>query len=137
MAFIGPIEDRLAIRELMDTYSDAVNRIDAEDWAATWAEDAVWSLPDYPEIGEIQGRAAIKTAWVEAMKGYPGIVFVTTPGAITIDGSRATGRSYTSEVYDHDGNTKRDRGRYEDAFVKIDGQWLVSRRSFRNTHRQG
>lgn len=136
MAFTGPIEDRLAIRELLDSYADAVNRIDADDWAATWAEDSVWSLPDYPEIGEIKGRAAIRAAWVEAMKHYPGIVFVSTPGAIVVDGDRATVRSYTSEVYDAEGVTKRDRGRYEDEVVKVDGEWLFARRSFRNVHRQ-
>lgn len=136
MAFTGPIEDRLAIRELLDSYADAVNRIDADDWAATWAEDSVWSLPDYPEIGEIKGRAAIRAAWVEAMKTYPGIVFVANPGAIEVTGDRATVRSYTSEVYDVDGVTKRDRGRYEDELVKVDGQWLFARRSFRNIHRQ-
>ena len=32
MAFSGPIEDRLAIRELMDIYSDAVNQRDTALW---------------------------------------------------------------------------------------------------------
>lgn len=137
MAFTGPIEDRIAIRELLDTYADAVNRIDADDWAATWADDSVWSLPDYPEIGEIKGRAAIKSAWIEAMKHYPGIVFVSSAGAIAVEGERATVRSYTSEVYDQEGVTKRDRGCYEDELVKQGGQWLFARRTFRNVHRQG
>jgi uncharacterized protein (TIGR02246 family) len=137
MAFTGPIEDRLAIRELLDSYADAVNRVDPEDWAATWAEDSIWSLPDYPEIGEIKGRAAIKAAWIEAMTHYPGVIFVASAGAITVDGDRATAVSYTSEVYDQDGATKRDRGRYLDELVKQDGQWLFARRTFRNLHRQG
>lgn len=40
MPFTGPAEDRLAIRELLETYADAVTRCHADDWAATWAEDA-------------------------------------------------------------------------------------------------
>lgn len=136
MPFTGPAEDRLAIRELLDAYADAVTRCDAEAWAATWAQEAEWSLPDYPEIGTTKGRDAIVAMWVEAMKGFPGIMFEAWPGAIAIDGDRATMRSYTSEVYDQGGNTVRDRGMYDDICVKIDGQWLFASRSFRNIHKQ-
>jgi len=137
MSFTGPAEDRLALRELLDTYADAVTRHDAEAWGATWAEDAEWSLPDYPELGTTRGRPAIVAMWIEAMKHYPGIMFEAWPGSMEIDGDRAVMRSYTSEVYDQDGATKRDRGVYEDVCVKIDGRWLFSSRSFRNIHRQG
>jgi len=32
MAFTGPMEDRLAIRELHDSYGDAVFRADGDEW---------------------------------------------------------------------------------------------------------
>jgi ketosteroid isomerase-like protein len=137
MPFTGPAEDRLAIRDLLDTYADAVTQCDAAAWGATWADDAEWSLPDYPEIGTTIGRTAIVAMWVEAMKAYPGIMFEAWPGSIEIDGDRATMRSYTSEVYDQNGATTRDRGVYEDVCVKIGGKWLFQNRSFRNIHRQG
>jgi uncharacterized protein (TIGR02246 family) len=136
MPFTGPAEDRLAIRELLDTYADAVTRRDAAAWGATWAEDAEWSLPDYPEIGTTKGRTAIVAMWTEAMKGYPGIMFEAWPGSIEIDGDSAVMRSYTAEVYDQNGTTLRDRGQYEDICVKVNGQWLFASRSFRNIHRQ-
>lgn len=135
MPFTGPLEDRIAIRELIESYADAVCRVDAEDWIATWAEDGVWSMPDYPEMGEVHGREAILDTWKTAMEHYPGIVFVGTPGAIVIDGDRATVRSYTSETYDQAGVTKRDRGRYDDVCVKRNGQWLFQSRTFKNIHR--
>ena len=136
MVFTGPAEDTLAIRELLETYADAVTRCDAAAWGATWAEDAEWSLPDYPEIGTTSGRAAIVAMWVEAMKHYPGIIFQAWPGSIEIDGDRATVVSYTSEVYDQNGVTKRDRGVYHDMCVKENGQWLFQHRTFKNIHRQ-
>lgn len=136
MPFTGPDSDRLAIRELLETYADAVTRNDPQAWGATWAEDGEWSLPDYPEIGTTRGREAIVAMWIEAMKAYPGILFEAWPGAIAIDGERATMRSYTSEVYDQDGLTKRDRGIYEDVCVKRGGRWLFQSRTFRNLHRQ-
>lgn len=136
MPFTGPAEDRLAIRELLDTYADAVTRCDAEAWAATWADDGEWSLPDYPEMGTTSGKAAIVAMWVEAMKGFPGIMFEAWPGSIAVDGDRAVMRSYTAEVYDQGDQTIRDRGLYEDICVKRDGRWLFKSRSFRNIHRQ-
>lgn len=136
MPFTGPFEDRLAIRELLEAYADAVTRCDAEAWAATWAQDAQWSLPDYPELGTTHGRPAIKAMWIEAMKGYPGIMFEAWPGSIEVDGDTARVRSYTSEVYDQADQTMRDRGVYEDVCRKIDGKWVFASRSFRNIHRQ-
>lgn len=136
MPFTGPAEDRLAIRELLETYADAVTRRDADAWGATWAEDGVWSMPDYPEFPTQTGRASIVALWVEAMKQYPGIMFEAWPGSIEIDGNRAIVRSYTSEVYDQGEITMRDRGVYEDSCVKVDGRWLFAARTFRNIHRQ-
>lgn len=136
MPFSGSFEDRLAIRELLETYADAVTRHDPLQWGATWAEDGEWSLPDYPELGTTRGRDAIVAMWTEAMKAYPGIMFEAWPGTIEIDGDTATLRSYTAEVYDRDGRTFRDRGAYEDTCVKIEGRWLFKSRSFRNIHRQ-
>ena len=138
MAFVGPLEDRLAIRDLLDAYADAVCVVDAEAWGATWAEDGVWELPDYPQIGQITGKTQIVAAWIAAMAQYPGIIFVSTPGSIVIDGDKAVVRSYTSEVFDDraTGKTTRDRGRYDDVIVKLGGQWLFQRRRFKKLHRE-
>ena len=37
--FIGPAEDRLKIRERLDSYGDAVCRQDLADYLACWTED--------------------------------------------------------------------------------------------------
>ena len=136
MAFTGPVEDRLAIRELLESYADAVCIVDAVAWGDTWAEDGVWELPDYPEIGKITGKGNIVAAWKAAMTQYPGIVFAVMPGSIVVDGDHAAVRSYTSEVYDKDGVTHRDRGRYDDVLVKRAGRWWFKTRVFKNIHRQ-
>jgi uncharacterized protein (TIGR02246 family) len=136
MLFEGPMEDRIAIRELLDAYADAVSRCDASDWSDLWTEDSVWSLPDYPQYPDTIGKAAIVDLWVTAMADYPGIMFQAWPGSIKVDGDRAVVRSWTSEVYDKDGKVHRDRGHYEDICVKVNGRWLFQTRSFQNIHRQ-
>jgi len=138
MAFEGPYEDRLAMRELLEAYADAVCEVDAAAWGATWAEDSTWEMPDYPEFGTISGKATIVATWKAAMAQYPGVLFVATPGSIVIDGNQAIVRSYTSEVFDDKitGKTTRDRGRYDDVVVKQDGRWLFQRRRFKKLHRE-
>jgi len=138
MAFVGTVEDRLAIRELLEAYADAVCVVDADAWGATWAEDSVWELPDYPQIGQISGRSNIIAAWMAALAQYPGIIFIATPGSIVIEGERAAVRSYTSEVFDDqaNGKTTRDRGRYDDIVIRQNGRWLFKKRRFKKLHRE-
>ena len=132
----GPLEDRIAIRELIETYADGVCRCDAVVWASVWAEDAVWELPDVPSVGTVTGRESIVATWVAAMQYYPGIVFVGNPGSIQVKGNEAFVRSYTSETYtDASGKTHRMRGQYDDLCVKRGSTWVFKRRTFRLLHR--
>lgn len=144
MAFTGPLEDRILIRELLDTYAHGVMTRDAKAWGATWAEDAFWALPEFPDLGGFTGKAAIVAGWVESMKHYGlggkdaqgtvarPMVYVAHPGEIQVDGDRATAVSYTSEIFEDPatGKTKRLRGRYVDELGKIDGEWLFTRREY-------
>lgn len=130
MAFTGPVEDRLAIHELVAAYGDAVTRRDAQDWGSLWAEDAQWCLPDVPGMERIAGRAAIVATWGEAMKEFPFQVNVQTSGHIEVDGDRARGRAYTSErVKDREGKPAVWTNVYTDEYVKRGGRWLFASRT--------
>jgi len=133
MGFSGPLEDRIALRDLLDSYADAVCRNDAAAWAATWADACEWELPGF---GAFSGKAAVVDVWTAAMQGFPGLVFQAWPGAMTIDGDRATMRSYTAETYRRDGVIHRDLGEYADRCARIDGRWYFVSRRFRARHRQ-
>lgn len=142
MSFTGPLEDRILIRELIETYAHGVMTRDAALWAGTWAEDASWALPEWPDLGGFEGKAAIVAGWVESMKVYgldhgaKPMVYVATPGSIAVDGDRASAVAYTSEIFDDPatGETRRVRGRYEDELARIDGRWLFTRRVYRIMH---
>ena len=133
MAFSGPLEDRIALRELLDEYADAVCRNDSDAWAATWADDGQWALPGF---GAFTGKTEIVKTWKAAMTGFPGIAFHAWPGAMTIDGDKATMRSYTAETYARGDRVHRDLGEYDDVCVKIGGRWHFAVRRFRSIHRQ-
>jgi len=131
MAYTGNIEDRLAIRELIETYNDAVFRRDADVWISTWAEDAVWDL-----LGnEVPGRDAILQAWLGAMGGFSYVGFFATPGAIEVSGTSATSRVYVREtLVMTDGSKRNIQGLYNDTYTKIDGAWKFSRRAYSILH---
>lgn len=132
MTFTGPLEDRVALRDMLDCYADAVCRNDAAAWAETWADDATWVLPGF---GEFAGKTRIVEIWRTAMTGFPGIVFRAWPGAMTIENDCATMRSYTSETYRRGDHVHRELGEYTDDCVKIDGRWLFASRRFRALQR--
>lgn len=137
MAFSGPLEDRQLIRELMDSYADAICRVDVKDYSACWADEgAVWSIPWYPEIGTVEGKDKIIPIWVEAMKVFAGDNFVMVPGSIEVDGKCAKVTAHTSECYDIGDTIFRDRGYYMDECVKIEGRWYFQKRIFYLKHRE-
>ena len=126
--FKGPLEDRIAIRELHETYADAVVRASAEDWGKVWTEDARWELMDTV----VEGREAIVALWRQAMGGFEAVSFNCMPSAIIIEGDRATGRCQVKEfLMANDGTTRAVGGLYEDEMVKVDGRWLYTKRVYR------
>ena len=134
--FTGPIEDRLAIREVLETYADAVNRVDAELWASLWVEDCHWDLSHYPELGVVSGKDAVVKLWKDAMPHYPKLGFMVTIGSIVVTGDTAKARTYISEVYEEPGTgkDKRARARYDDTLVKRGGEWFLQGRYFNIIH---
>jgi len=136
MHFEGPIEDRLAIRELVDSYGDAVARHDATDWGSNWAQDAVWTL-NLPDLPRVEGRADIVALWSKAMAEYEYVLMTAKPGSIKVSGDKATGRFWTSEITRlKTGEEQRIAGRYEDEYVKRNGRWYFKSRSYNMIHLQ-
>jgi len=76
MAFFGSISDRLGIRELIETYNDAVNQRDTDSWAATWIQAGVWNLM----VQKFEGRNKLTQVWVSAMETYSHVFFTAYPG---------------------------------------------------------
>lgn len=126
--FTGPAEDRLKIRERLDSYSDAVCRQDLADYLACWTEDG----ERLGEGGECRGIEALRTHWDGIWQALERMAFLTQIGAIEVDGNRARTRSYCREILlFKNGATHRLVGVYEDELHRVDGTWLFSRRNYR------
>lgn len=127
MAFTGPLEDRIAIRELYGMYGDGSAWQATEEWLACWAEEAVWHTHVFTCSGKDEIRAQWNTLWVNFEK----VAFLGEIGAIEIDGDRAIGRSVAREiVLLKGGGIYKLVGRYRDQFVRRNGKWLFLRREY-------
>ncbi len=140
MAFTGPLADRMQVRELIESYADAVTRRDAETWASLWDEDARWSMPDLGAGVELRGRDLIASSWIEMMQQYHGpaerpwpFLFVSVIGGIEVAGDRAEVCSYSVETFANGaGRTIHLKGEYRDVVLrKPDGLWRFVERIWR------
>ena len=129
----GPIEDRLAIRELVESYNDAVMRFDGEAWQLNWTDDATWSLPGR----EVQGKANFFPMWQESMSAFSFVGFFASAGPIIVTGDTAKGTWYQQEFLHLEAGGKMNvTGRYEDEYVKKNGRWYFTKRVYSILDRQ-
>ena len=116
----------IRITALLARYADAVVRRDPDDWIATWAPDAIWSLAGT----EITGREAILDTWQRAMASFPFVIHTVTPPVLRIDGDQARGRCSVQEVLrSPDGSARQIFGTYHDRFV-LTQDWHFAHRRF-------
>ena len=124
---MNPIEDELALRNLMGRYADAVNRVDADAWIATWAEDSIWNLLGNP----VSGRDNILALWKQMMSSFEFALMLPSSCLFEVNGETASGHWYLHEyTRDPEGNASTVLSRYQDTYIKQDGQWLYKSRDY-------
>jgi hypothetical protein len=147
----GYAEDRAEIVDLQARYVMAMDYLDADGYAAVFAEDGVldWAR------GLVEGRDAIRefmatgtydltqgAAKAETPDGrnWPSTVrHLITNQVIKVDGDKATALTYWIQF---NNNAKRNQvewmlfGSWYDEFVKIDGEWLFSLHRIHNEGNQ-
>ena len=117
MAYIGPLEDRIAIRELHETYADAGFRGDMEQWLGCFIDDCTWVTP----YGEMHGKEELKATWDQIFANLGALGFFTVMGSIEVDGDNATDRAYIREVFlAKDGAIQKLVGSYVDQLFGIE-----------------
>jgi ketosteroid isomerase-like protein len=127
VAFIGSVEDRLKIRERLDSYSDAVFRGDVDDYLACWSEDATRSGAG----GECRGKPALREHWQGIFRYLERMTFFTQIATIEVTGDRATTRSYCREILLLKGGAIRKLvGVYDDVLVRDGDDWLFTLRNY-------
>ena len=87
---IGPVEDRLAIRELVETFAVGIMRKDIAVWGSTWAEDCTWNVPLKEE--PVVGKSNIIAVLQEVLARNNFVSINSFPTETVIDGDKARGK---------------------------------------------
>ena len=128
MAFTGPMEDRLAVRERYDAYADAVSRADTDAYLACWTDDGVRSGVG----GACEGRAELLAHWEGIWTVVDRMSFFTQVASIEVDGDRAVARTFCLELLTfRDGESRQVVGHYDDVLRRLDGVWRFASRDYR------
>jgi hypothetical protein len=135
---ISPEEaaDRLAIRELVETYAYCADRRDAKGQMALFTEDTHFVVymdaKALTPSQELHSRGALAPVFEDLNKYAATMHFVGQSTILTLTSDRATGEAYTLAHHLTVDGTKRSLMiaalRYSDQFVKIDGAWLFAER---------
>lgn len=121
------LEDRVLIRDRYSAYSDAVFQKDNEAWLSCWSDSGVWVV-----FGkEITGKESLRRQWDETWKTIEKMAFFSEIGAMEIEGTWASVRSYCHEIVSFkEGKILKVIAQYSDELVKEGGAWLFSRRVY-------
>jgi hypothetical protein len=127
--------DRLAIRELFDAYARCADTRDAEGQKALFTTDTRFSVyldgPGSEASYHLEGREALSPVF-DDLNRYQATMHFNGQSTITLDGTRATGDSYTiaHHVFTEDGSRRIMVAwlRYLDTFTKVDQTWYIAER---------
>ncbi len=135
---ISPAEaaDRLAIRELVESYAHCADRRDAKGQMSLFTADAHFvvymNAKDPTPSQELHSRAALAPVFAELNKYEATTHFVGQSTIFTLTKDRATGEAYClAHHLTVDGGKRRlmvASLRYLDTLVKMEGAWLFAER---------
>ena len=135
---ISPTEaaDRLAIRELVEAYAHCADRRDAKGQMALFTPDTHFvvfmNAKDPTPSQELHSRDSLAPVFADLNKYAATMHFVGQSTILTLTNDRATGEAYTLAHHLTVDGAKRSLMiatlRYNDSFVKTNGEWLFSER---------
>src|SRR6202790_292189 len=135
---ISPKEaaDRLAIRELVETYAHCADRRDAKGQMALFTADTHFivymNAKDPKPSQELNSREALAPVFADLNQYDATTHFVGQSTIFTLTGDRGTGEAYCLAHHVTVTGGKRRLMlaslRYYDTFVKMDGAWLFAER---------
>ena len=123
--------NKMALKELVDTFSNLADVKDVEKQSLLFSEDAMLiSHRDGKVVSKQVGREAIKKACGNYLSLFETVYHMNGQQVVEINGDKATGIAYCLVVLIKPDQTKLIQGvRYEDQYIKIDGRWYIETRN--------
>ncbi|MBY3416331.1 nuclear transport factor 2 family protein [Rhizobium laguerreae] len=134
------IEDKTALKRLVDTFSNLADTKDVAAQVLLFTEDATVTSISGGEAGStFAGRKAISDAFAGYLANFETVYHINGQQTVELNGDTATGTAYCLVVLIADENGKKIKNTagviYHDAYVRQDGQWLIAKRTSNFTWR--
>ena len=132
-ASILNIQDRMALKHLVDTFSNLADTKDVDRQVLLFTENAtVESYRGGTRTSKLTGREEIGTAFRNFLDLFDTVYHLNGQQTVEIDGNSATGTAYCLVVLideQDDRTVKTTHGvTYRDHYLKQGGEWLIARR---------
>ena len=121
--------DKLAIQELISTYSDTASRGDWDTFATLWAPDAVWEVGQ-PVGSRVEGAEAIIELARGNVDGNDFLIQMAQNTVIRLRPGRTAWATTMIHALAHSEgrHSVTNYGIYYDDLVELDGRWVFARR---------
>ena len=137
---IQKLEDRAAIKYLVDHFSNLADNKDVTSQMSLFTEDA--TVDTYfgdTLFASMQGRDEISKVFTAFLANFETVYHINGQHTVDINGDKATSDHYCQVVLISDVNGKKMKNTngiiYKDEYIRQDGKWLISKRLARFTWR--
>ena len=129
---IQEIADRMALKDLVDTFSNLADTKEIDKQLQLFTEDAeVTSYQGDKQTSHLKGRKELAERFKAFLDQFTTVYHINGQQTVKIDGNKATGIAYAQVVLVSEKNGKkamRTQGvRYNDEYERKNGKWLISK----------
>ena len=130
---ISEIEDRIALKNLVDTFSILADRKEVQQQTLLFTEDAmVESVSGGQLTSTLKGRKQIGETFSNFLYLFETVYHLNGQQTLTLNGDKATGISYCYVVLIGTENEKKYKTElgvyYQDEYVRVGKKWLIAHR---------
>ena len=122
------IEDQLALKKLVDTFSNLADIKDTKAQMDLFTDDAEVISKTDGKTFKSKGKKDIEKAFADYLKLFDVVYHLNGQQTVEINGDNATGISYCFVTLIGNGKKNQSGVRYHDTYVKQNGKWLIKKR---------
>ena len=122
------IEDTLALKKLVDTFSNLADVKDVKSQMDLFTDDAEVISKTATQTFHSKGKKEIEKTFADYLSLFQIVYHLNGQQTVEIKGDNATGISYCFVTLIGDGKKNQSGVRYNDTYVKKNGKWLIKKR---------
>ena len=122
------IEDVLALKKLVDTFSNLADVKDVKSQMDLFTEDAEVISKTANQTFHTKGKKEIEKSFADYLALFDIVYHLNGQQTVDINGDQATGTSYCFVTLIGKGKMNQSGVRYNDTYVKQNGKWLIKKR---------